>query len=840
MSWTRVTYNDFYHAWNARYGRSRAVDEVFIDHGIPVWPDIYDATYANDDAAHAAPLFPRAGPYGDLVCTDEDWYKFTMYGTSSADSEIQIAFDHEKGQLELFVYDSSMNPIGSRTGWQSNNSLTVNVGGRAAGTYYIKIAGVGNQSDGDGVYEGDMSPNYALSVHVNAAPTARNDSFSVAEDSGSNTLYVLNNDDDPDPDDSLQIISYGNASHGSLTLGSGATSIRYTPAANYNGSDSFWYTITDSWGSTSTATVSLSITSVNDQPVIGNQTFSVAENKANGSLVGTVVASDPDAGQSLTFAITGGNTGGAFSINAASGQIAVTNSSALDYEVRQAFNLTVQVTDNGSPVLSRSATVTINLINVVEQAPVIAGISNDTGTLGDGLTSDRTLVVSGTAEPGMTITVYRGGSQIGTTTAGGSGAWTFDYTGTSLADGEYAFTATAKDSFSNVSDQSVPCTVTVDGLAPAVEDAMVNGGAAQRTKITSLATGFSEAVVCDAGSMTLTNLTTSEQFDLSGVPFDLATGTWDLSGVELTNGYYSASVSAGAVQDLAGNPMAADYTFSFHRLAGDTTGDTVVDAADYIALKCSFGRLGGAAWDTGDLDGDGRVGWSDLQMLIANAGASLGPAPAAAPTPADPVQAGVAAPMETTAVPDSPATTDVAPEPALQAMPAAEVQDAMAEPESQSASQAAPAADEPVLIAYDLGLRLHNPYFIGAGTDVLAMAASVLGNRLIAGRQSGPSVPVGPGDSQPTVPVARRVGPASIPSLSAFSSPLPMPSAGRAGEAFVDVLSLASPWWRDASARYESPDEPWMDRLAVDITGRLRKARPGPIGLDVLAAGDLQ
>src|SRR5207302_703923 len=76
-------------------------------------------------------------------------------------------------------------------------------------------------------------------------------------------------------------------------------------------------------------------------------TFSINENTANGSAVGTVTAIDPDAGDSVTYAITAGNTGNAFAIDSA-GHITVNNSAALDYEANPAFALTVKATDTGS------------------------------------------------------------------------------------------------------------------------------------------------------------------------------------------------------------------------------------------------------------------------------------------------------------------------------------------------------------------------------------------------------------------------------------------------------------------------------------------------------------
>jgi hypothetical protein len=79
----------------------------------------------------------------------------------------------------------------------------------------------------------------------------------------------------------------------------------------------------------SQATVSVIVSDENIAPLINNQTFEVNQNSSNGTNVGTVVASDPNIGQTLTYSILSGNTNGAFSLNSSTGMLSVANSTAL-------------------------------------------------------------------------------------------------------------------------------------------------------------------------------------------------------------------------------------------------------------------------------------------------------------------------------------------------------------------------------------------------------------------------------------------------------------------------------------------------------------------------------
>jgi Ca2+-binding RTX toxin-like protein len=73
--------------------------------------------------------------------------------------------------------------------------------------------------------------------------------------------------------------------------------------------------------------------------------------------------------------------------------------------------------------------------------PAITAFTFDSGIDGDRITNQQSLVLSGTADPGTIVTLYDGGEILGSTTADGSGTWSFE-TGT-LSDGEHAFTAAA-------------------------------------------------------------------------------------------------------------------------------------------------------------------------------------------------------------------------------------------------------------------------------------------------------------------------------------------------------------------------------------------------------------
>src|SRR5207247_1765791 len=145
-----------------------------------------------------------------------------------------------------------------------------------------------------------------VSITIKVGSAARregNDSYITAEDTTLNVAApgVLANDSDVDGD-ILSAILVSQPAHGSLTL-NGNGSFSYTPAANYNGTDSFTYKANDGLADSGIATVSITITGANDAPVAVNDSYITAEDTTLNVAAPGVLANDSDVDGDILSAI---------------------------------------------------------------------------------------------------------------------------------------------------------------------------------------------------------------------------------------------------------------------------------------------------------------------------------------------------------------------------------------------------------------------------------------------------------------------------------------------------------------------------------------------------------
>ncbi|NLX96929.1 MAG: tandem-95 repeat protein, partial [Rhodopirellula sp.] len=197
----------------------------------------------------------------------------------------------------------------------------------------------------------------------NTSPVAVDDLYAVNEDAILTSVpSVLANDSDADGD-SLTAVLVALPAYGSLEFNADG-SFTYTPAANFNGADSFSYAISDGNGGTDTATVSLTIAAVNDAPDAADDTASTVQ---NASVVIWPFANDSDIdGDGLTVSAVDSTSleGGAITNNTDG---TVTYTPPVDFMGTDSFRYTLSDGNGGED--TATVVVTVTRLN---DAPVAA------------------------------------------------------------------------------------------------------------------------------------------------------------------------------------------------------------------------------------------------------------------------------------------------------------------------------------------------------------------------------------------------------------------------------------------------------------------------------------
>ncbi|MDC9822099.1 cadherin-like domain-containing protein, partial [Pectobacterium polonicum] len=166
---------------------------------------------------------------------------------------------------------------------------------------------------------------------VNDAPVTADQSIVTREDTPVSGTIVATDVDG----DTLRYSVSTQPQHGTLTLDGATGQYTYTPAQDYNGNDRFIVTVSDGNGGTTTSTVSIGITPVNDAPVTADQSIVTREDTPVG---GTIQATDVD-GDTLRYTVSTQPQHGTLTLDSATGQYTYTP--AQDYNGNDRFIVTV-------------------------------------------------------------------------------------------------------------------------------------------------------------------------------------------------------------------------------------------------------------------------------------------------------------------------------------------------------------------------------------------------------------------------------------------------------------------------------------------------------------------
>ncbi|MFJ3458459.1 BapA/Bap/LapF family large adhesin [Scandinavium goeteborgense] len=140
-------------------------------------------------------------------------------------------------------------------------------------------------------------------------------------------------------------------------------------------------------------------------------------------------------------------------------------------------------------------------------APAITSVVDDvasyTGVIANGqLTNDARPTLNGTAQANATVNIYNNGTLLGTTTANGSGAWSFTPTA-NMTEGSHAFTATATNA-NGTGATSSSTSINIDTTAPSAPTITISADGSTLSGVAEANSTVTITLPNNAGTLTAT------------------------------------------------------------------------------------------------------------------------------------------------------------------------------------------------------------------------------------------------------------------------------------------------------------------------------------------------
>ena len=232
---------------------------------------------------------------------------------------------------------------------------------------------------------------------ANDAPVAVNDSGTTNEDTDV-IVNVLENDTDVDlsrEGDNLTITSTSGVDNGSVSIAGDKKNLTFTPAANWNGSETFTYTMRDSANATASASVTITVNPVNDGPTAQADVLAISEDQTTTL---SVLSNDTDVdlsreGDNLRIVSKTDPDAESGVITVASDQKSISYDPADNWYGVASFNYTI--VDKGGLQSTANVTITVNAANDIPVAAAdSATTAEDTPVAIDVLANDTDIDLS--------------------------------------------------------------------------------------------------------------------------------------------------------------------------------------------------------------------------------------------------------------------------------------------------------------------------------------------------------------------------------------------------------------------------------------------------------------